>query len=446
MDGLMMDFPLTLNTILRRAETIHAEREVATRLGDGTWHRYRYADAVRRARKLAAALNHLGIQHGDRVATLCWNHYRHLEGYFAVPCCGAVLHTINPRLHEDDLAYIVNEARDRILIVDDALLPVLERFRQRISPEHIIVVSDGDDVPGDMLNYERLLEQSDLNEFEFPEPRENDAAAMCYTSGTTGKPKGVLYSHRAIALHTLVAALSSGFDVHETDCVLPVVPMFHVNAWGLPFIAAMIGTKLVLPGRHVDPDSLLDAFHSERVTITAGVPTVWIALLERLNRDPQAWDLSALRTVVVGGAAVPKILMQEFEQQHNILLVPAWGMTETTPIGCLSWPRPDQLSAPAEEQYALRTRQGRPVPFVEIRARGDNGLTAWDGRAMGELEVRGPWVAKAYYNRPDMADRFSEDGWFRTGDQGRILYETCQIADSREFFPKLIYKGFMFIL
>lgn len=414
----MMDFPLTLNVILRRAETIHGNRKVATKCDDGSWHHYTYADMGLRSRQLAVALGKLGIKSGDRVATICWNHYAHFEAYFAIPCSGAVLHTINPRLHEDDLTYILKEAEDRIVIIDQTMFPVLEKILDRVSLDHVIVFS-GDQqgsVPEGTLDYNQLVEETDASGYEFPEFEESRAAAMCYTSGTTGKPKGVLYSHRALVVHTLGSALSSAIGIREDDSILPVVPMFHVNAWGLPYTCAMMGSKLVFPGRHLDSKSLLESFEQEKVTVAAGVPTIWIPLLEELNRSADQYDLSALHSLVVGGSAAPKSLMTELEKRHNIRLVHAWGMTETTPLGTVAMLRPGQETLSEDEQYDVRLRQGHPVPFVEIRARGKEGIVPWDGKSMGELEVRGPWIAGSYYKRPDAEVQFTEDGWFRTGD------------------------------
>jgi fatty-acyl-CoA synthase len=412
----MMDFPLTLNTILCRAETIHGDRELATRLTDKSWHRTSYRELAGRAKRLAFALSKLDVGPGDRVATLCWNHYRHFEAYFGIPACGAVLHTLNIRLHVNDLVHIINEAEDRVLLVDESLLPLLAQFRERVNFEHVIVLTDGGELPEGVLDYETVIGEVDVNDFIFPEIEENQAASMCYTSGTTGKPKGVVYSHRAIVVHTLGAALTCGFEIWESDCILPVVPMFHVNGWGLPYIAAMMGAKLVLPGPHLDSQSLLEAFAQERVTFAAGVPTVWLALLEKLDENPDAYDLSALRKLIVGGAAMPPSLLQAFQERHNLNLVAAWGMTETTPMGTISYLRHGQTSATEDQQYALRCRQGSPVPFVEIRARNQDGLIEWGSEMKGELEVRGPWIASGYYHRPDTADRFTDDGWFRTGD------------------------------
>ncbi|MCP4194964.1 MAG: long-chain fatty acid--CoA ligase [Planctomycetaceae bacterium] len=432
MDGLMMEVPLTLDMILRRAETIHTEREVVTRLTDKEWHRYSYGEMANRAKRLTLALRGLGVKPGDRVATLCWNHYRHLEAYFGIPIGGAVLHTLNLRLHPDELAYIVNQAQDKILIVDESLLGILAEFREQIQPEQIIVIRESDaDLSNEWLDYELLLADVDVADYQQVELDESSAAAMCYTSGTVGQPKGVVYSHRAITLHTLGAALTSGLEIWEQDCILPVVPMFHVNAWGLPYVAAMMGSKLVLAGQHVDAISLLEAFEQEQVTMTAGVPTIWIGLLQELDANPQQYDLSALRKLIVGGASLAKSLIQAFEERHQLRLVQAWGMTETTPIGTVSLLREGQDQAVQDQQYEWRARQGTPVAFVEVRARADAGLVPWDGSTMGELEVRGPWIARAYYQRADTADRFTDDGWFRTGDIVSIDAKGCVKIEDR---------------
>ena len=419
MDGLMMDFPLTLDAILRHAEAIHGQRKVVTRLPDKSWHRYTYADMAKRAKCLSLALGRLGVAPGDRVGTLCWNHFRHLEAYFGIPLGGAVLHTLNLRLHEDELAHIINEANDKVLIVDESLLGIWEAVRSKVNVEHVIV-TDSEDLPKGMLDYDALLSECDASNFVQPRLDENQAASMCYTSGTVGNSKGVVYSHRALSLHTLAGALTCGFEIHEHDAVLPVVPMFHVNAWGLPYVAAMTGAKLVFPGPHLDAKSLAEDMSQERVTFSAGVPTVWLSLLKELDDSPGKYDLSQVRKIVVGGSALPKSLINDFENRHAIRLVQAWGMTEITPIGTLSHLRDCYQTAPREQQLDQRARQGTPVPFIEIRAIRDQQPVPWDGTSMGELEVRGPWVAKQYYNRPDAADSFSPDGWLRTGDIASI--------------------------
>ncbi len=414
MDGLMMDFPLTLDTILRHAKTIHGQREVVTRLPDKSWHCYSYAEMAERAKCLSLALKGLGLEPGDRVGTLCWNHFRHLEAYFGIPMGGCVLHTLNLRLHPNELAHIINEAEDRVVIVDESLLSVWDSVRDKVNVEHVIV-TDSDSPPSGMLDYDTLLSQCKAEDFQQPPLHENQAASMCYTSGTLGRSKGVVYSHRALSLHTLAGAMTCGFEIHELDAVMPVVPMFHVNAWGLPYVAAMCGAKLVFPGPHLDAATLADNMSQQAVTFSAGVPTVWIALLKELDEN-STYDLSSVRKIVVGGAALPVSLIDSFETRHGIRLVQAWGMTEITPIGTLSYLREGYESSPRQQQLEQRARQGTPVPFIEIRAMRDSQAVPWDGKTMGELEIRGPWVAKEYYQRPDAADRFSEDGWLRTGD------------------------------
>ncbi|MGI9077010.1 MAG: long-chain fatty acid--CoA ligase [Gemmatimonadaceae bacterium] len=416
MHGLIMDYQLTIPAILRRAEQLFGNREIVSRRPDRSIHRYTYAACIKRARKLGAALQSLGVGRGDRVATLCWNHYRHLEAYYGIPSSGAVVHTLNLRLHPDDLAYVATHAGDTAVIVDKVLLNLLEKFRARAPFRHVIVATDDGEVPEGMLDYEKLLSNVQDSEVEIPELDERAAAVMCYTSGTTGKPKGVLYSHRAIALHTLASTLATTLDIRESDTVLPVVPMFHANAWGLPFTCAMVGAKQVCPGPHLDPRSLLELFQSERVTISAGVPTIWLGLLQALDAEPGAYDLSAMRRLIVGGAAVPESMIRGFQERHGLSILQAWGMTEMAPLGTVANLTPEMASESKDAQYAHRAKQGAPAPFVEIRARGENGLVAWDGTSMGELEVRGPWVASAYYEAPDSGDRFTDDGWFKTGD------------------------------
>ena len=418
LEGLTQDYQLTIPAILKRADELYSEREVVTRRPDKSFHRYTYADFVSRSKKLAVALRGLGVESGDRVGTLAWNTYQHLEAYFGVPCSGAVLHTLNPRLHEDDLAYIANHAEDKVFMVDEPLLPIFEKFRENAETiEHVIVFNYGDEpVPEGMISYEELLEGADENEFEYPELDERQAAALCYTSGTTGRPKGALYSHRGVVLHSLMSATGNAFSLSDNDVVLPIVPMFHVNAWGLPYTATLAGSKQVLPGQHLDPASLIEDYEQEKVTFTAGVPTVFLAMLQALDQESETHDLSALRSMVIGGAAAPKGVIKAYKERHGIDVIHAWGMTEMAPIGSVANITPEIKALSEEEQLEYRAKQGYPTPFVEVRARGDEGFVPWDGETMGELEVRGPSIIKSYFNTEEGDDKFSKGGWFRTGD------------------------------
>ena len=427
--GTMMQYPLTLTPILERAATLFGAVEIVSRLPDKSLHRSTYGDVCRRARALASALSRAGLGRGDRVATLMWNHGRHLEAYFGVPAAGGVLHTLNLRLHPDELTYIVNHAGDRVLIVDDVLLPVYERFREKVRFERVLVVPATDrPVPAGFEDYEEFLGEGDAR-FQLPQLDENEAAAMCYTSGTTGVPKGVMYSHRALVLHSFCAALPDCFGLSQSDCVLPIVPMFHANAWGIPYTAAMLGVKQVLPGPHLDAASVLELLESEKVTRAGGVPTVWLAVLDLLERNPGRWKLQPDLRLLVGGAASPESVIRAFDRQ-GLELRQAWGMTEMTPIGTVSYVKSHMRDWTEEQRLAARARQGTPLPFVEIRAVVGDREVPWDGVSLGELEVRGPWVAASYYNLPDQQQRWTADGWFRTGDVVAIDAEGCvKIAD-----------------
>ena len=421
--GLMMDdYQLSLTPLIERAERFSARRGVVSRRPDGSIHRTTIGECAGRARRLGAALAGLGVRRGDRVATLLWNQPEHLELYFAVPLMGAVIHTLNPRLHPDELSFIAADAEDRLIVIDESLVGAFEAFRSAQAWEHVIVVSHSGDVPDGMLDYESLI--ADAEPMSWPEPDERSAAAMCYTSGTTGRPKGVVYSHRALVLHSLSAALPDSMSVSARDTVLPVVPMFHANAWGIPYTAAFAGASLVLPGPRLDPVSVLDLLADERVTMTAGVPTVWMAMLQALNAEPDRWDLSALERLIVGGSAVPRSMLEGYDE-HRLTIIQAWGMTETSPLGSVCRLTYDLTDAGTEEQYEYRSRQGIPAAFVELRARGDDGeLIPWDDATMGELEVRGPWVAAAYH-RGQGAEKFTDDGWFQTGDIVKIDARGC---------------------
>ena len=417
MDGLIMDFPLTLVHLFERAGKYFPRREIVSRLPDKTIRRTTYADFYARAQKLANALQRLGVKPGDRVGTMGWNHGRHFEAYFGIPLMGGVLHTLNPRLSTGDLAYIINHANDAVLLVDDVLLPVWERLRSEIRPRHVVVWnhSHGQRVPEGTIDYEELI-GPELPNFAIPRIEENQAAGLCYTSGTTGRPKGVLYSHRALVLHSLAGALPDSLNLSQADVVMPVVPMFHVNAWGLPFTCTLVGAKQVFPGPHVDPASLLGLIESERVTCTGGVPTIWQGVLEALDQKPKGWDTSSLKQVIVGGSAAPQAMIEALEKRHGIRMVHAWGMTEMSPLGTVSRLKPHLADLPEEERFRTRATQGFPTPLVEARVVAEQGPAPWDGKTMGELHVRGPWVARSYFQNPAEADKFTMDGWFRTGD------------------------------
>jgi fatty-acyl-CoA synthase len=414
MKSTMMQFPLTLAHILSRAGKLFARSEIVSRLPDKSLHRYRYADFHRRALALGGALQQLGLRRGERVATLMWNHYAHLEAYFAVPCAGGVLHTLNLRLHSDDVAYIVNHAGDRFLIIDDVLLPLYDKIRANTNFEKVIVCPlSGSSVPVHYGDYEMLIAQS--APLSPPAMDEEDPAGMCYTSGTTGRPKGVVYSHRSIVLHSLATATVDYLAIGNRDSVCPVVPMFHVNAWGLPFTAVMMGAKLAFPGPHLDAENLLDLYQSERVTVAAGVPTIWAGILSAMEQNPARWKLAPGMRMVVGGAAAPEAMIRAFDN-FDVRVVHGWGMTETSPVGSVSYLKRETKELSSDRQYELRAKQGVPLPFFEIRAMGDQGEVPWDGRTMGELQVRGPWVAAGYHNLDAESDKWAADGWFCTGD------------------------------
>lgn len=414
MEGTMMEYPLTLVPLFERAGTFYRDVEVVSRLPDRTLHRSTYGDIHQRARALAEALQGLGLRRGDRVGTLMWNHYAHLEAYFGIPLAGGVIHTLNLRLPPDDLAYIADHGGDRFLIVDDVLMPLLEQIKDRVNVEGIIVVPlTGRPAPADTDDYEELLQTAE-GRFEYPELDEKEAAGMCYTSGTTGRPKGVVYSHRALVLHTLASTMADTLGLRQDDVVCPVVPMFHVNAWGLPFTAAMVGTKQVHPGPYLDPESLLDLYEREQVTVTAGVPTIWFGILQALRQEPHRWSLPPMR-MIVGGAAAPESMIRDFDRIGHTV-IHAWGMTETTPLGSVSTLKAHMKGMAPDDQYAYRAKQGLPAPFVEVRAVDESGVVPWDGKAMGELQVRGPWVASRYHDLPESREKWTEDGWFRTGD------------------------------
>jgi fatty-acyl-CoA synthase len=420
MRGTMMDADLTLTQLFERAVRLFGDREITSRLPDRSSFTYRYADLGGRVRALAAALLHAGLRPGDRVATLMFNHSAHLEAYFAIPLAGGILHTLNPRLPMEQLAFIANDAADRFIIVDAALVPLLEQWRARTPLERVFVVqagAPGGPLPADMTAFEELLRTAPADG-RFPVAREHDACGLCYTSGTTGTPRGVLYTHRSTVLHTLAISLPDCLSLAQRDTVVPVVPMFHVNAWGLPYAAIMVGARLVLPGPHLDPESLLDLFQRERPTLTAGVPSIWMGVLQALERQPRRWALPRMR-MVVGGSAPSRALIRGLER-HGQDVMHGWGMTETSPMGTVAAIKEHLAELPEDELIRYRSSQGVPVPLVDVRIMGEDGEAPHDGRAMGELQVRGPWVAGSYFGAARDPERFTSDGWLRTGDVATI--------------------------
>jgi fatty-acyl-CoA synthase len=407
------DFGLTVQHVLRRAETVNGSASVSTLTATGI-SRTTYGAVAARARALAAGLTALGIVEGDRVGTFAWNTQEHLELYLGVPSAGAVLHTLNIRLFADQLRYIIEHARDRVIFVEDCLVPLLEPIAGKLSHvEHFVIIGDGGagSLPRAMP-YADLLTSPAV---DLPELDERQAASLCYTSGTTGNPRGVLYSHRAIALHTMGLCAADSVGLGFRDRVMPVVPMFHVNAWGLPYGCAMTGAALILPGRHIQSERLAHTVETEQVTLTGGVPTVWMDVLRWA--DEHRPDLSSLRMVMCGGSAVPQVLLDGLGERHGVPVVQVWGMTELSPIGTVAHP-PSGLDAETHARHQLS--QGRLVPWVEARLTDDEDQAiACDGTSTGELEVRGPWVASAYYDDADGDSRF-HDGWLRTGDIAAI--------------------------
>jgi fatty-acyl-CoA synthase len=404
MDGLMMDTPLLVRHIAQRAEGVFGGREIVSRTQEGI-ERSTYSRVVERARRLASALRELGIRPGDRVASFGWNSVRHLELYLAVPSMGAVLHTLNIRLFEDDLRYIVGHAGDRVVFLDASLAEVMPRFE---GVEHEVLMPDGPGAREGALAYEELVAGGDPG-FEFPDLDENAAAGMGYTSGTTGRPKGVVYSHRSTVLHSLCVNQPDAVGLRERDSIMPVVPMFHANAWGLPYAAALAGSRQVFPGPKMAPGELAELIAAERVTRTAGVPTVWQGILAL----PDPPDLACLEEVMAGGSAVPEALIRAFRERFGVPIIQGWGMTETSPLAANSRPPSDAGELTEGELYALAACQGRIQPLVEFRI---------DEEAGGELQVRGPFIARDYYDDPTSREKFTDDGWLRTGDVAELVH------------------------
>jgi len=438
MRGLMMDYGLTLDRILIRAEKMFPEQEIVSRLANGSIHRYSYGQFFVRTLRLMNALRALGVKPGDRVATFAWNSYRHMELYFAVPALGAVLHTLNIRLFPEQLVYIVNHAKDKIIFLDKSLSGVLGALREKFPGVEKYVIMD-DLHPDraaafpDGLDYETLLKDAD-EKADFQKIDESAAAGMCYTSGTTGEPKGVLYSHRSMFLHAMGISMTDSLAICGRDVVLPVVPMFHVMSWGIPYACCMTGAKPVYPGAQLIGKPIAELLSQERVTLAAGVPTIWNVLFQHLQKEK--YDLSHLRAMVVGGSAAPRSMIEGYEKQFGIPILHAWGMTETSPLGtaCRLKSLMDDWSE--EKRFRQRAKQGLGVPLVELKIVNDaDAELPWDGQHSGELLVRGPWIASSYYNSetPDSDTAFTKDGWFRTGDVATIdKFGYMEITDRKK--------------
>ncbi len=436
MNGLMMDWPLLVPNILRRAGQFFPEKEVVSRWADGTLQRLTYGEIVPRVHRLMNALRELGIRRGDRVATLAWNSHRHLELYFAVPSIGAVLHTINFRLSREQLLYIINHAEDRLIFVDRSVAALLVGLQPDIPKVERFVIMDDrcpepPALPAPSVDYEGLL-ASASERADFPSLDEDAAAGMCYTSATTGDPKGVVYSHRSTFLHAMAGCMVDAGATSEREVVLPAVPMFHVNAWGMPYSCTMAGAKQVFPGSGLIGQPLAELLEAERVTCAAGVPTIWTLLYQHLKE--RRYDLSSLHTLLVGGSAAPRAMLENFQRDFGIRVLHAWGMTETSPIGTISRLKRAMDDWPEEKQIEVRLKQGIPCVGVEARILGDDGRDLpWDGEHVGELAVRGPWIASSYYNNPEAGAAFTPDGWFRTGDMASIdRYGYVQLSDRKK--------------
>ncbi|MFB4296568.1 long-chain fatty acid--CoA ligase [Actinomadura sp. NTSP31] len=419
----MQDFPLSVAAILRHGRRVYGRSECVTWTGGGEPRRATVAQVAENAERLAAALQRLGVRQGGRVATFCWNNQEHLEAYFAVPAMGAVLHTLNIRLFPEQLAHIINHADDQVIIVDDSLVPLLARVVDELpAVEAFVIVGDGDGAPleanrngAPVLRYRELLAAEEPG-YEWPEVDERSAACMCYTSGTTGDPKGVVYSHRSTFLHAMAVQSASLVGITESDRVLTIVPMFHVNAWGLPYGAFLSGATLHMPGPFMQPQHLTEFIARERSTLASAVPTIWNGILA--HGEQHELDLSSLRAGTSGGAAAPRSLLEAFQDRYGLRIIQGWGMTETSPLGGMAFP-PPEVEPGTPEEMDWRMKSGRVAAGVEMRIVDDAGRELpWDGESVGEIEVRGPWITGAYHRDP--APEKFHDGWLRTGDIGTI--------------------------
>lgn len=418
MHGLMMDYPLTIDRILEHANRIYSDRKIHTKLSNGSTHTYTYADLYRRSKRLASALSKRGIQTGDRLGTFGWNNYQHMELYYAIPGCGAVCHTLNIRLFADQVAYIIEHAEDRIVFVDASLLKLFEPIAAQVSCVEHYVLYGVDRIPetslANVLLYEDLIAEGD-EEYQWAVTDERTAMGMCYTSGTTGDPKGALYSHRSMYLHTMGMLQANAAAITSSDMILPVVPQFHVMSWGIPYAAAMAGAELIMPGQFLQPAALADMVQDFQVTVVTGVPTIWMGVYQEVQKNPR--DLSTIRALIVGGSAMPRSMIEAYEGKLGVNVVHAWGMTEMSPLGTICRLSSQHGGLSQSEMWDIKAKQGVPIGGVEVRIVDEAGEELpWDGNTMGELQVRGPWIIKQYFKREPTEESFTSDGWFRTGD------------------------------